>query len=145
MKTLHGPAIFLAQFQGETAPFDTLPNLARWAAGLGYKGIQLPTNSGLIDLKQAAQSQTYCDELQGQVAEFGLQITELSTHLQGQLLAVHPAYDQLFDGFAPAALRGNPAARSAWAGEQLLLAAQASKRLGLRAHATFSEIGRAHV
>jgi sugar phosphate isomerase/epimerase len=138
MKTLKGPAIFLAQFQGETAPFDSLPNLARWAAGLGYKGIQLPTESGLIDLKQAAHSQTYCDELQGHVAEFGLQITELSTHLQGQLLAVHPAYDQLFDGFAPAALRGNPAARQAWAGEQLLLAAQASQRLGLRAHATFS-------
>ena len=138
MKTLQGPAIFLAQFHGDSAPFDSLPNLARWAAGLGYKGIQLPTDARLIDLKRAAQSQTYCDELKGQVAEFGLQITELSTHLQGQLLAVHPAYDVLFDGFAPAELRGKPAERTAWAGEQLRLAAKASQRLGLRAHATFS-------
>ena len=138
MKTIQGPAIFLAQFLGDAAPFDTLPNLARWAAALGYKGIQLPIDARLIDLKRAAESQTYCDELRGQVAEFGVQITELSTHLQGQLLAVHPTYDQLFDGFAPAELRGKPAQRTAWAAEQLLLAAQASKRLGLCAHATFS-------
>ncbi len=138
MKTLQGPAIFLAQFLGAAAPFDTLAHLARWAAGLGYKGIQLPTDTRLIDLQQAAQSQTYCDELAGQAGEFGIQITELSTHLQGQLLAVHPAYDELFDGFAPAALRGKPIERQAWAAQQLLWAAKASERLGLNAHATFS-------
>ena len=138
MRTLNGPAIFLAQFLGDAAPFDTLPNLARWAAGLGYKGVQLPTDPRLIDLEQAAKSQTYCDELKGRAAESGVQITELSTHLQGQLLAVHPAYDSLFDGFAPAALRGKPAERTAWAAQQLQWAAQASKRLGLKAHATFS-------
>lgn len=138
MKTLQGPAIFLAQFLGDAAPFDTLPHLARWAAGLGYKGIQLPTDARLIDLQRAAESQTYCDELAGQAGEFGIQITELSTHLQGQLLAVHPAYDELFDGFAPAALRGQPAERQAWAAQQLLWAAKASERLGLKAHATFS-------
>ncbi|GAC1355828.1 MAG: sugar phosphate isomerase/epimerase [Variovorax sp.] len=138
MKTLQGPAIFLAQFLGDVAPFDTLPHLAQWATGLGYKGIQLPADTRLIDLRRAAESQTYCDELKGQVAEFGVQITELSTHLQGQLLAVHPAYDELFDGFAPAELRGKPAERTAWAGQQLLWAAKASERLGLKAHATFS-------
>ena len=138
MKTLQGPAIFLAQFLGDAAPFDTLPNLARWAASLGYKGVQLPTDTRLIDLKRAAESQTYCDELKGQAGEHGVQITELSTHLQGQLLAVHPAYDDLFDGFAPAELRGKPAERTAWAAQQLLWAAKASERLGLKAHATFS-------
>ena len=74
----------------------------------------------------------------GTLAELGLQITELSTHLQGQLVAVHPAYDTLFDGFAAATVRGNPAERSAWATGQLKLAAKASKRLGLKAHASFS-------
>jgi sugar phosphate isomerase/epimerase len=138
MKTLQGPAIFLAQFLGDAAPFDTLPNLARWAASLGYQGIQLPTDPRLIDLKRAAESQTYADELRGQAAEHGIAITELSTHLQGQLLAVHPAYDSLFDGFAPEAVRGKPAERTAWAAEQLHFAAKASQRLGLTAHATFS-------
>ena len=72
------------------------------------------------------------------LAEEGLQITELSTHLQGQLVAVHPAYDDAFDGFAPAQLRRNPQARQKWAVEQVLKAARASQNLGLTAHATFS-------
>lgn len=138
MRTLKGPAIFLAQFLASEPPFDTLDHLAAWAAGLGYKGVQLPTDPRLIDLRRAAESQAYCDELRGRVAAHGLEITELSTHLQGQLVAVHPAYDQLFDGFAPPELRGRPAARQAWAEEQLRFAAQASGRLGLAAHATFS-------
>ncbi|MFD2174730.1 sugar phosphate isomerase/epimerase family protein [Rhodobacter lacus] len=138
MKTLKGPGLFLAQFIGTSAPFDSLDGLADWAAGLGYKGLQLPTTAGLFDLELAAQSQGYADELTGRLAEKGLAITELSTHLQGQLVAVHPAYDTLFDGFAPAHLRGNPAARTAWASAQLKLAAQASKNLGLSAHASFS-------
>lgn len=139
MKTLKGPALFLAQFIGDTAPFDRLDTLAGWAAGLGYSGVQVPTNAPhLFDLAEAARSQTYCDDIAGMLAGHGLQITELSTHLQGQLVAVHPAYDSLFDGFAPAGKRGDPAARQAWAVEQLLLAAQASRNLGLSAHATFS-------
>jgi sugar phosphate isomerase/epimerase len=138
MKTLQGPAIFLAQFLGDAAPFDTLPHLARWAASLGFRGLQLPTDPRLIDLKRAAESQTYCDEITGQARSHGVQITELSTHLQGQLMAVHPAYDELFDGFAPVELRGKPAERSAWAAQQMLWAAKASERMGLKAHATFS-------
>ncbi|HEX8611048.1 MAG TPA: sugar phosphate isomerase/epimerase [Telluria sp.] len=138
MKTIKGPAIFLAQFIGDEAPFDTLEHLAAWAGALGYQGIQLPADPRLIDLACAAASQTYCDEIKGMLAGHGLQITELSTHLQGQLVAVHPAYDALFDGFAAPHVRGNPAARSAWAAEQLTLAAAASGRLGLAAHVTFS-------
>ncbi|HHA2895949.1 TPA: sugar phosphate isomerase/epimerase family protein [Stenotrophomonas maltophilia] len=139
MKTLKGPALFLAQFIGDTAPFDRLDTLAGWAAGLGYSGVQVPTTAPhLFDLAEAARSQAYCDDLAGMLAGHGVQITELSTHLQGQLVAVHPAYDSLFDGFAPADKRGDPTARQAWAVEQLLLAAKASQRLGLTAHATFS-------
>ena len=139
MKTIQGPAVFLAQFIGAEAPFDTLEGICAWAAGLGFKGIQLPTNDArFIDLQLAAESKTYADELTGTVHAAGLVITELSTHLQGQLVAVHPAYDQLFDGFAPEALRNNPRERQAWAVQQVKYAAQASQNLGLNAHATFS-------
>jgi sugar phosphate isomerase/epimerase len=138
MKTIKGPAIFLAQFMGDDVPFDNLAHLAGWAAGLGYKGIQLPCDPRLFDLELAADSQTYCDDISGLLATHGLQISELSTHLQGQLVAVHPAYDALFDGFAAAHVRGNPAARQAWATDQLHRAARASRRLGLTAHASFS-------
>ena len=138
MKTIQGPAIFLAQFLGDAPPFDSLEHLAQWAAGLGYKGLQLPTAPRLFDLEQAAASQQYCDDMAALLARHGLQVTELSTHLQGQLIAVHPAYDALFDGFAPEHVRGDPAARTAWATQQLLWAATASQRLGLTAHVTFS-------
>ncbi len=139
MKTIKGPAIFLAQFAGDKAPFDTLDNICKWAAGLGYKGVQIPTwVSSFIDLEKAATSKTYADELKGRVAAHGLEITELSTNLQGQLVAVHPAYDTAFDGFAPAAVHGNAKARTEWAVQQVKWAAQASKNLGLTGHATFS-------
>lgn len=139
MITLKGPGIFLAQFAGDTPPFNSLATIAAWAASLGYKGIQIPTtDERLFDLARAAQSQTYCDDLIGLLAGHGLSVTELSTHLQGQLVAVHPAYESHFDGFAPAQLRGRPAERQQWAVDQLKLAARASRNLGLKAHATFS-------
>jgi sugar phosphate isomerase/epimerase len=136
---MRGPGIFLAQFMGDTAPFDTLDSAARWMAEAGYEGVQIPTwDTRCIDLKMAAESQDYCDDLAGRCAEAGVAITELSTHLQGQLVAVHPAYDAAFDGFAPEAVRAKPAERQEWAVQQLLYAAKASRRLGLSAHATFS-------
>jgi sugar phosphate isomerase/epimerase len=139
MKTIQGPAIFLAQFVGDEAPFNSFDAICGWVASLGYKGVQVPTwDKRLMDLEQAANSQEYCDELTATAAKHGIVISELSTHLQGQLVAVHPAYDEAFDGFADPSVRGNPAARQAWAVEQLKMAAKASQRLGLTAHATFS-------
>ncbi len=139
MRTVKGPGIFLAQFAGDEAPFNSLDSIARWAASLGYKGVQIPSwDARLFDLGRAAESAAYCDDLRGTLARHGIEVTELSTHLQGQLVAVHPAYDEAFDGFAPAALRGNPQARQEWAVAQLKLAARASRNLGLTAHATFS-------
>ncbi|WP_256011991.1 sugar phosphate isomerase/epimerase family protein [Desertivirga xinjiangensis] len=139
MNTIKGPAIFLAQFMGDMAPFDSLNGICRWAADLGFKGIQLPTNDlRFIDLQKAAESKDYADELRGIVNSFGLEITELSTHLQGQLVAVNPAVDSLFDAFTPEAYRNNPEARTEWAVQQLKYAAKASQNLGLNAHATFS-------
>ena len=140
MKTLKGPGIFLAQFIGTEPPFSSLDRIAEWAAGLGYVGVQVPTGGAdsFFDLERAADSQDYCDEIAGRLAAHGLVITELSTHLQGQLVAVHPAYDELFDGFAPPEVRSKPRARQEWAVGQLKAAAKASQRLGLAAHATFS-------
>lgn len=138
MQTIKGPAIFLAQFEGRDAPFNSLSGMAGWAADLGYRGIQVPTGGRLIDLERAAESQTYCDDITGMLGEHGIVITELSTHLQGQLIAVDPAQNQLFDAFAPKELRGKPEARRQWAHRQLLLAAKASRNLGLTTHVTFS-------
>ena len=130
--TIKGPALFLAQFASDEAPFNSLPSITKWAAGLGYKGVQIPTfDSRLFDLDRAADSQDYCDEVAGTCADAGIAITELSCHLQGQLVAVHPAYDLAFDAFAPAALRGKPAARQEWAVDQVKKTAIASRRLGL--------------
>ncbi len=139
MKTIKGPAIFLAQFAGDDAPFNSFDSICAWAAGLGFKGVQIPSwDKRLFDLDQAATSKTYCDEVTGVAANHGLEITELSTHLQGQLVAVHPAYDVAFNVFTPAEVQGKPQARQAWAVDQVTKAAKASAHLGLTAHATFS-------
>jgi sugar phosphate isomerase/epimerase len=139
MKTIKGPAIFLAQFASDEAPFNSLDGMARWAASLGFKGVQIPSwDRRLFDLQRAAESQDYCDDVLGVLGESRLALTELSTHLQGQLVATHPAYDVLFADFAPAELREDSQGRQAWAVQQLRWAAEASKRLGLTAHATFS-------
>jgi sugar phosphate isomerase/epimerase len=139
MKTIKGPAIFLAQFMGDAHPYNSLESICQWAANLGYKGIQIPTwENRLINLELAGESKDYCEELKGKINSFGLEITELSTHLQGQLIAVNPAYDSMFDHFAPEKLHGKPRERTEWAKKQLHNAAKASMHLGLRAHATFS-------
>ena len=139
MKTIKGPAIFLAQFAGDEAPYNTLDGMAGWAAGHGYEGIQIPSwDARLFDLKLAADSKSYCEDVLGAASKHGLAVTELSTHLQGQLVASHPAFDSLLDAFAPAELAGNAKAKQAWAIQQLNYAAEASMNLGLKAHATFS-------
>jgi sugar phosphate isomerase/epimerase len=139
MRTLKGPGIFLAQFAGDKPPFDTLDNMAKWAAGLGYKGIQIPTwASHFVDVEKAAASKTYADEVRGTVEKHGIVITELASHIIGQLVAVHPVYDTLSDGFAIPAVHNNPKARQEWAVKHVKACAGASKNLGLNAHATFS-------
>ena len=136
---IRGPAIFLAQFMGDTPPCDTWANAVRWAAGLGYRGVQVPAWDGrCIDLQLAATSKTYAEEFLGTARAAGVEVTELATHLQGQLVAVHPAYDAAFDAFAPAAVRGNPAARTAWACEQIRLTITASRNLGLTVMPSFT-------
>jgi sugar phosphate isomerase/epimerase len=136
MSQIQGPAIFLAQFLGDAPPYDTLPNITAWVKGLGFKGVQIPSwDSRVIDIKKAAASKTYCDEIKGRTN--GLAITELASHLQGQLVAVHPAYDELFDGFAPPEVRGNVKARTEWAVQQMREVIKASANFGLTVTPSF--------
>ena len=139
MKTIKGPGIFLAQFADDEVPFNQLETLAQWVADKGFKGVQIPTwDTRLFNLKLAAESQTYCDDITGMLASKGLVVTELASHITGQLVAVHPAHDQIMDSFAPEAVRGNPAARQKWAVEQMGYCARASKNLGLDRHVSFT-------
>ena len=137
MSPIKGPALFLAQFAQDVPPYDTLEHISAWAKEMGFIGVQIPaSDSRLIDLEKAAESKQYCDDLKGQCN--GLAITELTTHLIGQLVAVHPAYDTMFDGFAPASLRGQPKERTEWAIQRMTQAIKASSNLGLSVMPTFS-------
>ena len=139
MKTIKGPAIFLAQFMDDKKPFNNMENICKWVSKLGYKGVQIPTwDPRCIDLEKVAESKDFADEYKAKINSYGVDITELSTHLQGQLVAVNPAYNKMFDGFAPKELRNDPKKRTEWAKNQLILAAKASKNLGIKVHVTFS-------
>ena len=139
MRTIKGPGVFLAQFATDDAPYNSLEGMAKWAAEKGFKGVQIPTwDNRLIDMKQAAESQDYCDDLRGMLAGHGIEICDLASHIVGQLIAVHPAHDAVMDAFAPEAVHGNPTARREWATEHLAQAARASQRFGLDRHTTFS-------
>ena len=110
MKTIQGPGLFIAQFISDESPFHSLDSIAAWAGGLGFKGLQLPSNDArFLDLQQAAESKSYCEDLRATLQKHNLALTEISTHLQGQLVAVHPAFDKLFAAFGPDALRDRPA------------------------------------
>lgn len=137
MASIKGPAIFLAQFMRDEAPYNSIENIGQWVADLGYKGVQIPSwDARAFDLDQAASSKGYCDDFKGKLAGLGLEVTELAAHLQGQVLAMHPAYEEGFAGFHPAGLKG--AARTEWATEQLKKNVAASANLGLSCIPTMS-------
>jgi sugar phosphate isomerase/epimerase len=139
METIKGPALFIGQFADDTAPFNTLPGIAGWAANLGFKGVQLPAwDARFIDIAKAADSKDYADTINGTLADAGVQLTDLASHIQGQLCAVHPAHDSWLDGLAPPEVRGNPKARQQWALDQMRLCIRASRNLGLTTLGTFS-------
>lgn len=130
MNKIKGPGIFLAQFLRDEEPYNNLENIGKWVAGLGYKGVQIPTwDSRVIDLDKAAESRAYCDELKGKLKEIGLEPTELASHLQGQVLAIHPAYEIAFQAFYPEGL--NDQQRVEWATDQLKKSVIASANMGL--------------
>jgi len=126
---MKGPAICLAQFLRGKPPFDRLDSVAGWASELGVRGVQIPSwDTRVFDLETASQSKAYCDDMRGMLQAAGVTPTELAAHLQGQVLALHPAYEELFQGFYPQGLRGSE--RAAWATEQLKKAVLASANMG---------------
>ena len=129
MRKIKGPAVLLAQFLRDEEPFNNLKNIAKWFAGMGYKGLQIPGwDPRTIDLNKAAESKTYCDEYKGTLQELGLEVTEVAGHLQGQVLAIHPAYEVMFEAFHPEGLTGE--ARTDWSAGELKKVIQASANLG---------------
>ena len=131
MGRIKGPAVFLAQFLRDQEPFNSLPSIGKWFAGLGYKGVQIPAwDPRTLDLDQAAGSRAYCDDYRGRLAALGLEVTEVAGYLHGQVLAMHPAYEVGFAAFYPAGL--DTPARTAWAAEGLRKCIRASANMGLR-------------
>jgi len=139
MRTIKGPGLFLAQFATDNPPHNSLPSIARWAKDYGYKAIQIPAwDQRLFDIDKAYDSETYCDEIKGALADVGIAISELATHSLGDLVSNHPAYDLMLDRNAPSEVRGNPEKRRHWAADQVRKVAKVSRRLGLTEHVTFS-------
>ncbi len=137
MKTIKGPAIFLAQFLRDYAPYDTLDGICVWVASLGYKGVQIPAwEKRAIDIDTAAESKTYCDELKGRLIEKGIEVVELGGYVQGQTLAMHPAYLEMFSGFYPKGM--NEKQITGWASEELAKVVKASVNFGLKNISTLS-------
>ena len=137
MRTIKGPGLFLAQFARDEAPHNSLESIAHWAKNYGYAGIQVPCgDKRFFDFDKAYESETYCDEVKGRLA--GIVITELSSHYQGQMVSVHPAYDLMFDGQCPPEYKGNPEARRHWAADAVKKAARVSRRLGCTESVSFT-------
>lgn len=137
--TMRGPGVLLSQFVGDAAPFDTLEGVVGWLVGQGYVGVQVPVHdSRLIALEQVARDEAQARAFRGRLGDLGVEITELSAHRAGQLIAVNPAFDRVSDVFCPAGLRGDAAARGEWARGQVSLAIEAAARLGVGRVATFS-------
>jgi sugar phosphate isomerase/epimerase len=133
---IKGPAIFIAQFATPEPPRNNIDNFATWAAKYGYVGLQLPAwDSRFIDLDKAAGSKTWCDEYAGKLKQKGLVVTDMFA-LQGQMIAFHPAFDELFAGFHPAGLKGE--ALVSWAQDQLKKCIKASVHLGCEGVPTLS-------
>ena len=131
MNGIRGPGILLAQFLRDEPPYNDIKTLAPWAASLGYKGLQIPTwDKRVFDLEQAAASQAYCDDYREQLGESGLCVTELCGALQGQVLALHPAYERMFDAFYPSGLSGT--AVTEWATARLRDVIAAASRLATK-------------
>ena len=127
--SMQGPGIFLAQFLGDDPPFDRLDTILAWARDLGYTGVQIPSwDERIFDLELAARSKAYCQDYVASVHRHGLQLIEIASYLQGQVMAMHPAYEKLFQAFYPTGL--NDRQRLAWASEQLAKSVKASAHLG---------------
>lgn len=135
---LKGPAIFLAQ--GWKKPgWTTLEECARTAASLGYKGLQgFLWGGGPIDVELAAQSTTYCEDIQATATGAGCSIVELADHCDSQLVSCSPTYARLHAWPAPEAIRRDRKAVKEWAQERAKNVVRATRNFGFDRVAMFS-------
>src|ERR1700761_2079408 len=118
-KTIRGPGLFISQFIGADPPFDTLAGIAEWAGELGFKALQIPVSDPrLKDLAGLSDKDTVT-KIESVVSTAGLAVSEIAASRSGQLLAVHPAYDETMDALAAPDVRGRPAERQARAEQDL--------------------------
>jgi sugar phosphate isomerase/epimerase len=131
LKTIKGPALFLAQFLDHESPFNRLDSICGWASNLGFKGVQIPSwDSRVLNLELAAKSKTYCDEIRCVLSQQGIEVIEIASYLQGQAMAMPQVYEQLFSSFYPKGL--NDKSRVQWAQDQLFKSVDASVHFGTK-------------
>jgi sugar phosphate isomerase/epimerase len=137
-KTIQGPGLFISQFVGAEPPFDTLGGLAEWARRLGFKALQIPVaDSRLKDLAGLSDKDTL-SKIESVMSKTGMVVSEIAAARAGQLLAVHPAYDETMDALASPDVRGRPAERQARAVQDLRHAIARAAILGTRKVVAFS-------
>ena len=118
-KTIAGPGLFISQFIGSEPPFDTLSGIAAWAEELGFKALQIPVSDPRLKDLAELPDKDAASTIESVMSKAGLVVSEIAAARAGQLLAVHPAYDETMDVLAPPEVRGRPAARQAWAEQEL--------------------------
>src|ERR1700722_18435108 len=137
-KTIQGPGLFISQFIGPEPPFNTLGGISHWAAELGFKALQIPVSAvGLSDLAELSERDAIA-AIETILGANGLTVSEVSAHRAGQLLAVHPAYDDVMDALASPDVRGNSRARRKQAKHDLRRAISNAAALGARRVAVLS-------
>lgn len=137
-RTMRGPGLFISQFIGAQPPFDTLTGLAEWARGLGFKALQIPLSDPRLKDLAGLPDEEALARIESVVSQAGLVVSEIAAQRSGQLLAVHPAYDETMDVLAAPDVRGRPAARQAQAERDLRRAIGRASALGAGKVVVFS-------
>lgn len=138
LRTIRGPGLFIGQYLGPAPLYSDIDGVSGFAAQNGFKALQIPVHDKAVIDTGRLEDSGYMDRWRAAIERHGLVVSEIAAHRAGQLLAVHPAYDELMDGFAPVALSGDPAARRRYAEEELRRAITFAARIGVGKLATFS-------
>ena len=119
----------VTMFTGQWADMP-LKELAKKAAGWGYNGLELACWGDHFDVEKGAKDPAYCEQQKAILAENGLNVWSISSHLAGQLVC-DLNNDSRSDMFAPPELAGDAEGKRKWAVQQMKYAAQAAKNMGI--------------
>jgi sugar phosphate isomerase/epimerase len=137
-KTIRGPGLFISQFIGTDPPFDTLAGIAEWAKGLGFRALQIPVSDPRLKDLAGLSDKDAIAKIESVMSKAGLVVSEIAAQRSGQLLAVHPAFDETMDALAAPDVRGRPAERQARAERDLRRAIARAASLGTKKVVAFS-------